>query len=99
MTKHGEATETMPQAAQGESAPDKAPQITPTTPTPDQRVFVSMAVSMSWQLALVVLVPIIGGHVLDEHYHKMPLLTLCGLAVAAIGVFGVLYRTVSESKA
>lgn len=56
-----------------------------------------MALGMSWQLALVVIVPIVGGYLLDMHYHRSPWLTLAGLAVAAIGVFGVLTRVLAEA--
>ena len=56
-----------------------------------------MALGMSWQLALAVIVPIVGGYLLDVHYHKSPWLTLAGLAVAAIGVFGILSRVVAEA--
>lgn len=63
-----------------------------------QRTFMAMAIGMSWQLALVVIVPIFGGYLLDVHYHKAPWLTLAGLVVAAIGVFGVLSRVVIEAE-
>lgn len=56
------------------------------------------ALSLAWQLALVVIVPIVGGYMLDQHYHKAPLLTLGGLLVAVIGVFGVLGKLASENR-
>lgn len=59
---------------------------------PEQRFVVAMALSMAWQLALVVIVPIVGGYMLDQHYHKSPILTLAGLVVALVGVFGVLSK-------
>lgn len=54
-----------------------------------------MVLTMSWQLALVVIVPIVGGHLMDEHFKTTPWMTLGGLAVAVIGVFGVLTRVVA----
>lgn len=60
--------------------------------------FMAAALGMSWQLALVVIVPIAGGSVLDGHYHTAPWLTLAGLAVAAAGVFGILSRVAGEQE-
>lgn len=65
----------------------------------DQRLMAASALALSWQLALVVIVPILGGYLLDQHYHKTPLLTLAGLVVAMIGVFGVLSRLAIEAGA
>ena len=97
MTQKEDATVSKPQAAPGENSGSSA--ASRGAGADYQRtVFMSMALNMSWQLALVVIVPILGGHVLDGHYHKEPLLTLAGLAVAAIGVFGVLHRTVTEAN-
>lgn len=57
-------------------------------------LFVNMALEMSWQLALVVLIPILCGYELDNHFSTSPWLTLIGLLIAAVGVFGVLIRIV-----
>ena len=58
----------------------------------------TMALQMSWQLALVVIVPIVGGYMLDGHYHTTPWLLVVGVLVAAAGVFGVLQRVMSEAN-
>lgn len=60
--------------------------------------FIRGALAMSWRLALVVLVPIIGGYALDQQYHKTPWLTLAGLALALVGVFGVLSGVLMEAR-
>ena len=62
-----------------------------------QSLFLSMALNMTWQLALVVLVPIVGGYMLDQHYHTSPWLTVVGAVVGMLGVAGVLYRIVAEA--
>ncbi len=61
-------------------------------------MFVSMALGMSWQLAVVVLVPIVGGYMLDGRLHSTPWLTFTGLAIAAAAVFAVLWRVVKEAE-
>lgn len=50
------------------------------------------AADMSWQLALVVLVPIVGGHELDKHFNLSPTLTIVGFILAMIGSSLVLWR-------
>ena len=62
-----------------------------------RNLFMTMLLDMTWQLALVVIVPIVGGYVLDQHYHKTPILTIGGFVVAGIGVFGVLSRIVMQA--
>jgi F0F1-type ATP synthase assembly protein I len=52
----------------------------------------SATLSMSWQLAIVVLVPIIGGYELDKKLHTLPLLTVIGFIVAATGMALVVWR-------
>lgn len=69
------------------------------TGTPDianEGMAVSQALGLAWQLALVVIVPIVGGYILDQHYHREPWLTLAGLFVAVVGVFGILSRLASS---
>ncbi len=51
-----------------------------------------MALDMSWRLALVVLVPIVGGFELDKHLKTAPLLTIVGFIIAMIGMALVLWR-------
>ncbi|MDB5169399.1 MAG: hypothetical protein JWO41_755 [Candidatus Saccharibacteria bacterium] len=51
-----------------------------------QATFVAATLSMSWQLAIVVLVPIIGGFELDKKLNLLPLLTVVGFVLAMIGM-------------
>ena len=82
----------------------RAPTNSVTAPTPvggpetknTQVLFNSAAIGMSWQLAVVVLVPIVGGYKLDQRFHSSPLWTLVGLALAMIGMILVVRRTLSE---
>ncbi len=44
------------------------------------------AMNMSWQLAVVVLVPIIGGFELDQKLDTLPALTIAGFFIAMAGM-------------
>ena len=60
-------------------------------------LFLNMALNMSWQLAIVVIVPIVGGHELDIHLETTPWLTIVGTVIAAMGVFMILRQTVKAA--
>lgn len=51
---------------------------------------------MSWRLAIVVLIPLIGGVKLDESFNTSPYLTVLGILLAIGGVYYVLRRVLSE---
>ncbi|HEY5153062.1 MAG TPA: AtpZ/AtpI family protein, partial [Candidatus Saccharimonadales bacterium] len=55
-------------------------------------LFLMSALNMSWQLVIVVLVPIIGGFELDKRFNTMPALTIAGLVLAAVGTGLVVRR-------
>lgn len=48
--------------------------------------------NMSWQLAIVVLVPIIGGFKLDTTFGSTPALTIVGFFIAMGGMGLVVWR-------
>ncbi len=58
----------------------------------DRQVFVVATLNLTWQMAIVVLVPIVGGFELDKKLHTTPLLTIIGFVLATLGVVGVLWR-------
>ncbi len=60
------------------------------------RLFIGGVLDMSWQLAIVVLVPIIGGYELDKHFHTSPDLIIIGFVVAMLGTFVVIKRMFLE---
>lgn len=60
--------------------------------TTQTSIFVTQALDMSWRLAIVVLLPIIGGFKLDEHFDSAPLLTIIGFLVAMAGMALVLWQ-------
>jgi F0F1-type ATP synthase assembly protein I len=74
-----------------------------TTPSPDlggtqkspNALFVSLALDMSWRLALVVLVPIIGGFELDQVLDTSPLLVVLGFILAMAGMALVMWQTMN----
>jgi predicted F0F1-ATPase subunit len=56
--------------------------------------FLDAALNMSWQLAITIIVPVIIGVQLDNHYHSSPAWTL---GLLFIGVFiscGVIVKTI-----
>lgn len=57
-----------------------------------QQQFLMAAAGMSWQLAIVVLVPVIGGFKLDEYLNTAPLCTAVGFVIAMIGMALVVWR-------
>lgn len=54
--------------------------------------FLVAAANMSWQLAIVVLVPIIGGFELDKKLDTLPALTIVGFIIAMAGMAAVVWR-------
>lgn len=63
-----------------------------TTPTAQQQLFIGTAITLSWQLLVVVLMPALSGHFIDKHYQTTPLFTLVGLAAALSLAALVTYR-------
>ena len=58
---------------------------------PHTEFFVA-ALNMSWQLAIVVLVPIVAGFKLDEKLNTAPALTIIGFVLAMAGMAVVVWR-------
>ncbi|MCL4357731.1 hypothetical protein M1512_02450 [Patescibacteria group bacterium] len=56
------------------------------------KLFAGAVIDMSWQLALVVLVPLVGGFELDKHFHIFPALTITGAVIAVVGYFLIVRR-------
>lgn len=67
----------------------------PSKPTSSRAILLIAALDMSWRLAIVVLVPIIGGFELDKYLGTMPVLTIIGFGLAMAGLFLVLKRSVA----
>ena len=73
----------------------KAPELTPSPSRTNKssavadskdasQVFISMAIDMSWRLAIVVLIPIIVGAELYKHYKNGQWFLIAGLLIAII---------------
>jgi F0F1-type ATP synthase assembly protein I len=58
--------------------------------------FIGAALSMGWQLALAVLVPVIGGFELDQHFNTSPLWTITGFIIAMVGTFAIIKKVLNE---
>jgi F0F1-type ATP synthase assembly protein I len=57
-----------------------------------------MALDMSWRLAIVVLIPIIGGFKLDEKLNTTPVLAITGFVLAMAGTAGVMWQTMRAAN-
>jgi F0F1-type ATP synthase assembly protein I len=62
-------------------------------------IFISMALDMSWRLAVAVLVPMVGGYELDQKLNSSPVLTIIGFVLAMLGFALVLWRTFVAANA
>jgi F0F1-type ATP synthase assembly protein I len=61
-----------------------------------QQQFMSSVLSMSWQLALTVVIPVIAGVKLDEKFNTSPSLTLTGFFLATAAACIVVSRVVKD---
>jgi F0F1-type ATP synthase assembly protein I len=56
----------------------------------------AVALTMSWQLLVVIVLPIVGGHLLDDRYHKSPLWTIIGMVVGLAGTIIVVRQAMRQ---
>jgi hypothetical protein len=63
-----------------------------------RRQFAVYALNMSWQLAVVVLVPLLGGVSLDKKLGTTPVWTFIGLGVALVGSAAVLWQAMQAAN-
>jgi F0F1-type ATP synthase assembly protein I len=60
--------------------------------------FIGATLTMSWQLAIVVLVPVIGGFEIDKHFGSSPVGTIIGFLIAMVGFGLVVKKTLDENS-
>lgn len=58
--------------------------------------FIGATMNLSWRLALTVLIPVVGGIKLDQHFDSAPSLTLAGFFLATFGAAMAVWGTVKE---
>lgn len=58
--------------------------------------FIGATMNLSWRLALTVLIPLVGGIKLDQHFDSSPSLTLAGFFLAVFGACLAVMGTVKE---
>lgn len=61
-------------------------------------IFISMVLDMTWRLAIVVLVPIIGSFYLDKWLGTSPVFMVTGFVVAMVGMGLVMWRTMQAAN-
>ena len=61
-------------------------------------LFITMALDMSWRLAVVILVPVIAGAELDKHFKTSPAWLIVGLVLAMIGMGLVFWQTMQAAN-
>ncbi|CAN5661070.1 hypothetical protein BH23PAT1_BH23PAT1_4710 [soil metagenome] len=61
-----------------------------------KRLFIATTANMSWRLALIVIVPTVGGIHLDRRLGTTPSLTLAGFMLAIAGGCMVVWSAVKE---
>jgi hypothetical protein len=63
-----------------------------------RNIFLALALNMSWQLAIVVLVPILAGVKLDKVFGTHDTLTFVGLGLAVLGSGVVMWRAMQRAN-
>jgi F0F1-type ATP synthase assembly protein I len=56
----------------------------------------AVALAMSWQLLVVIVLPIVGGHLLDSRYHTSPVWMIAGMVIGLIGTIIVVRQAVQQ---
>jgi F0F1-type ATP synthase assembly protein I len=55
-----------------------------------------IALTMSWQLLVVIVLPIVGGHLLDTRYHTSPVWMVVGMVVGLAGTIIVVRQAMQQ---
>ncbi|HSW37080.1 MAG TPA: AtpZ/AtpI family protein [Candidatus Saccharimonadales bacterium] len=63
-----------------------------------RKQFLSAAMNMGWQLAGAVIIPVIIGVKLDDHFRTTPSYTLAALFLAAGGVVMIVRSTINQVR-
>ena len=84
-----------PTSAKGVATP---PSSNPQKSGPGRQQFLVAALNMSWQLAVVVLVPVIGGVELGKKLGSPSAWTFAGLAVAFVAAGLVMWRAMQAAN-
>lgn len=66
--------------------------------TSQTSLFITMALDMTWRLAVVVLVPIIGGFYLDKGLDSTPVFIIIGFVLAMVGMAMVFWQTLQTAS-
>ncbi len=66
--------------------------------TSQTSIFISMALDMTWRLAIVVLVPIIGGFYIDKWLDMSPVFLITGFVLAMAGTALVMWQTMQAAN-
>ena len=61
-----------------------------------RRQFFTAVIDMSWQMALVVLIPVVGGFKLDNKLDTLPMFTISGFVLAMAGMGLVVRRQLKQ---
>lgn len=60
------------------------------------QAFMGATLNMGWRLAITVVIPIVGGVKIDEHFHTSPSYTLVGLMLAAVAGSAAVWTTIKQ---
>lgn len=61
-----------------------------------KRQFLAATSNMGWRLAVTVVIPIVVGVKVDEHYKTSPSFTLLGLTLAAVAGCAAVWATIKQ---
>jgi uncharacterized membrane protein YjfL (UPF0719 family) len=75
-----------------ETSPAVSKKADPLATAEIRSTFFAAALSMGWQLAVVVVVPIVGGYYLDQHLDESATWEVVGFVVALLGFVVVVRR-------
>jgi predicted F0F1-ATPase subunit len=64
-----------------------------------RQVFLGAVLTLSWRLALTVLIPLIGGIQLDKRFDSSPSYTITGFMIAVLFGCMAVWQTVKEVNA
>ena len=58
--------------------------------------FMGASLNMGWRLAITVVIPIVAGVKIDDHFHSSPSYTLVGVMLAAIAGSAAVWTTIKQ---